>query len=60
MGVLMRLLLNLLLSEDGATAVEYAVMLSLMILAMFVSITALGGRTSELWTTVLGELNSRW
>ena len=56
----MRLLQNLLLSEDGATAVEYAVMLTLMIMAMLVSITALGNRTSEMWSMVIGELDARW
>jgi pilus assembly protein Flp/PilA len=56
----MRILQNLLLSEDGATAVEYSVMMALLLLAMFASITALGDTTSGLWSMVNGELDSRW
>ena len=56
----MRLFLNLLLSEDGATAVEYAVMLSLIILVMLISISASGNSMNTLWLTITGDLDSSW
>jgi pilus assembly protein Flp/PilA len=39
-------------SEDGATAVEYAVMLSLLIVACIATITLLGGNVGALWVTI--------
>lgn len=38
--------------EDGPTAVEYAVMLSLIIVACLVAITALGTTTSQTFNNV--------
>jgi pilus assembly protein Flp/PilA len=35
--------------EEGATAVEYAIILALILLAVFSSITAVGISTSKLW-----------
>lgn len=35
--------------EDGPTAVEYAVMLALILLAVIGAVTAVGNSTSELW-----------
>jgi pilus assembly protein Flp/PilA len=42
-----RHVLEFLQQEDGPTAVEYAVMLALIILAAFVAITALGTNTCK-------------
>ena len=56
----MRLLLNLLLSEDGATAVEYTVMLSLIILVMLIAISASGNSMRMTWLTIIGDLESSW
>jgi Flp pilus assembly pilin Flp len=56
----MRLFLNLLLSEDGATTVEYAVMLALLISVMLISISALGNGVQSMWLVIIGELDSRW
>ncbi len=56
----MRLFLNLLLSEDGATAVEYAVMLALIICVMLTAISSTGNSINTVWGTVIGELQSSW
>jgi pilus assembly protein Flp/PilA len=39
-------------AEDGPTAVEYAVMLSLIIVVCFVAITALGTNTNKTFSNV--------
>ena len=54
----MRRLLNLLQDEDGATAVEYAVMLALLLLAMMASITIFGERNGAMWDTVDTEFSN--
>lgn len=41
--------LGLLRDEDGPTAVEYAVLLALILMAVFLSVTAVGNSTSGLW-----------
>ena len=56
----MRPFLKLLLSEDGPAAVEYVVLLALIILALITSITAVGNSTLSSWTTVIGGLNGSW
>ena len=48
MSALKRLLNN----EEAATAVEYAVMLALILMAVFASIVLVGTETSALWTTI--------
>lgn len=46
----MRLLVRLLLDQDeAATAVEYAVMLALILLAVIGSVAALGSQNGGLW-----------
>jgi len=45
-----------LVSEDGPTAVEYAVMLALIILVCIISIKALGTTTSDQFTAVKNGL----
>jgi pilus assembly protein Flp/PilA len=42
----MKRLLHLLLSEDGPTAVEYAIMLALIVGAALVGINAMGQQTA--------------
>jgi pilus assembly protein Flp/PilA len=39
-------------NEDGPTATEYAVMLSLIIIAALTAITSLGTRVTEIFTDV--------
>ena len=47
-----------LVSEDGPTAVEYAVMLALIIIVCLVAIQAVGTNTSTTFTNVAGSLAS--
>ena len=42
---------QLLHDEHAATTVEYAVMLALVLLAVFSAITAVGNSTAGLWST---------
>jgi pilus assembly protein Flp/PilA len=35
--------------DDGTTAVEYAVMLAMILLAMLATIASFGGQTGNLW-----------
>jgi pilus assembly protein Flp/PilA len=45
-------LVNFLKREDGPTAVEYAVMLALIIVVCIAAISALGSNSSNTFTTV--------
>ncbi len=45
-----------LVSEDGPTAVEYAVMLALIIVVCLVAIQAVGTNASSTFTNVSGQL----
>ena len=47
---------NFLVSEDGPTAVEYAVMLALIIVVCIVSIRAIGTRANATFSSVAGDL----
>ncbi len=46
--------------DDGTTAVEYAVMLGLIILACIGSIVTLGGSSGSLWGDTLSEITSHF
>ena len=43
-------------SEDGPTAVEYAVMLALIVIVCLVSIQTLGTNTNQTFTNISGSL----
>jgi len=45
-----------LVSEDGPTAVEYAVMLALIIIVCLTAITSIGTNASTTFTNVANEL----
>ena len=45
----MRLLREFLQQEEAATAVEYAVMLAMILLAVIGAIGMVGGETSSMW-----------
>ena len=45
-------------SDDGPTAVEYAVMLSLIVVVCLVAIQAVGTKTSTTFTRVANSLGS--
>jgi len=47
---------NFLKREDGPTAVEYAVMLALIIVVCLVAITALGTNANKTFTTVANSI----
>jgi pilus assembly protein Flp/PilA len=49
---------NFLRREDGPTAVEYAVMLALIIVVCIVAITALGTNANKTFTSVSGSIGS--
>jgi pilus assembly protein Flp/PilA len=47
---------NFIKREDGPTAVEYAVMLALIIVVCLVAITALGSNANATFTTVSNKI----
>jgi pilus assembly protein Flp/PilA len=47
---------NFLKREDGPTAVEYAVMLALIVVVCITAITALGTNANKTFTTVSGVI----
>jgi pilus assembly protein Flp/PilA len=49
-------LVNFVKREDGPTAVEYAVMLALIIVVCITAITALGSNANKTFTTVSGVI----
>jgi pilus assembly protein Flp/PilA len=50
--ILQRCVANFLKREDGPTAVEYAVMLALIVVVCISAITSLGSRANQTFTTV--------
>jgi pilus assembly protein Flp/PilA len=42
--------------DDAATAVEYAVMLALIVITCLVAIRGVGGRANALWTNTKTEM----
>ncbi|HZU34999.1 MAG TPA: Flp family type IVb pilin [Gemmataceae bacterium] len=51
-------IVSFLQKEDGPTAVEYAVMLALIIVVCLVAITALGSNANKTFTTVSNSIGS--
>jgi pilus assembly protein Flp/PilA len=49
---------QLLVSEDGPTAVEYAVMLALIIVVCLVAITAVGSNANTTFTNVAASIGA--
>ncbi len=56
----MQFLLRFSSNDDGATAVEYVVMLALIVGVMILTLTVTGHETSQLWNGINGELQARW
>ena len=52
MGFVTRFLRN----DAAATAVEYSVMLAMILLLAFAAIGAFGGKTSALWNVILSGI----
>ena len=61
-GILMKSLAKkvqrFLVSQDGPTAVEYAVMLALIVIVCLTAITAVGTKASTTFTNVAGSLGA--
>ena len=53
---LTKAVVNFLKREDGPTAVEYAVMLALIIVVCIAAITALGTNANQTFTTISNSL----
>ena len=58
MSSFMRYLAEFLTSEEGPTAVEYAVMLALIIIVCIGAITTLGGNANKVFTSVGNSIGS--
>ncbi len=58
MNILASKVRRFLVSEDGPTAVEYAVMLALIIVVCLAAITAIGTRASSTFNSVATQLGS--
>ncbi len=57
--VAIRLMLRRLLADQrGATAIEYGLIASLIIIAMMGGLTALGGGAGGMWTKVNAEVQN--
>jgi Flp pilus assembly pilin Flp len=52
----MRCLRHLIYSEDAATALEYAVMLALVLMAIIGAIGGLGAKTGAMWGDIKSDL----
>jgi pilus assembly protein Flp/PilA len=52
------LLYTMLKSEDGATAVEYAVLLALILVVLISAITSVGNSTSGLWQNDVNRITA--
>ncbi len=51
-------LIRFLREEDGPTAVEYAVMLALVIVVLMSAITAVGNSTAGVWSTDASRIST--
>ncbi|MEZ4483947.1 MAG: Flp family type IVb pilin [Syntrophotaleaceae bacterium] len=58
MNKMMQKVRELLISEEGATATEYAVMLALIIIVAIAAITVLGGKVNNTFQNIADRLPS--
>jgi pilus assembly protein Flp/PilA len=54
----MNKVVNFLKAEDGPTAVEYAIMLALIVIVCLAAITQVGTATNSAFTSIAGKLNT--
>lgn len=47
-----------LLSDDATTAVEYAVLLAMILIAIIIGVTSAGGGVSGWWTDISDKVSS--
>ena len=45
-------------SDDATTAVEYAVMLAMILVAIIIGVTSAGGGVSAWWTNIQNDITS--
>ncbi len=45
-------------SQKGATAVEYGLIIALIVLAIIAALTNLATKTNSMWTNVANQVNS--
>jgi len=57
-GEMMRRLLRIIKDQQGATAVEYGLILALIFLAMVGALTTVAGTTTNMWNYVADEVTS--
>ena len=57
-GETMKRLTRFLREEDGATVVEYTVMLAMIVLVLLCSVALLGENSNGVWTTIQSSLTS--
>jgi len=55
----MRGLKDLIQDENGGTAIEYGLILSLIFLALIVSVRGVATETTEMWNNVSDTVNKR-
>jgi pilus assembly protein Flp/PilA len=53
---MIKFLKNIYLSEKGATAIEYGLIVALIALAIIVAISGVGNSTGNMWNFVSGEV----
>jgi pilus assembly protein Flp/PilA len=58
MSLILNKVQRFLSSEDGPTAVEYAVMLALILVACITIVTSLGGSVSKTFSSVNASMSS--
>ena len=56
MKTLLRKIVAFINDEEGASAVEYGLLVGLIAVAIIVAVTALGTKLSGLFTTITGKL----
>lgn len=53
-----RLLRSLKRDEKGATAIEYGLILAMVVLAMMAALTNVARKTNNMWSNVSNEVNN--
>jgi Flp pilus assembly pilin Flp len=54
----MKTILRFICNDEAATAVEYAVMLAAILLAVFAAIAAVGAQTAIMYGDIQGEMDA--
>ncbi|MBU2598177.1 MAG: Flp family type IVb pilin [Actinobacteria bacterium] len=58
MGFLIKWLMTYIRREEGATAIEYALMVALIAVAIIITVTALGGQLNAVFTYIKDALDT--